>query len=150
MMVGIDEFCMLWLPWATHRKVCHKMAVWTTTRVSIHTGPKWSLKCELSFVSRRRDGGWARNLFSSHSVAGHLRTFETAPELQQVGFLGSFLLLLLLLLLILSTSCMTSVTRSNNARIFGCSQIQRHHLYSSKNSVCEKHADWAYYGHRAK
>ena len=28
----IDEFRMLWLPWATHRKVWHKMEVWTATR----------------------------------------------------------------------------------------------------------------------
>ena len=28
----IDEFCMLWSPWVTHRKVWHKKAVWTTTR----------------------------------------------------------------------------------------------------------------------
>ena len=27
----IDEFRMLWLPWATHRKVWHKMEVWTAT-----------------------------------------------------------------------------------------------------------------------
>ena len=29
---SIDEFRMLWLPWATHRKVWHKMEVWTATR----------------------------------------------------------------------------------------------------------------------
>ena len=30
--IAIDEFLMLWLPWATHRKLWHKMAVWTATR----------------------------------------------------------------------------------------------------------------------
>ena len=30
--IRIDEFRMLWLPWATHRKVWHKMEVWTATR----------------------------------------------------------------------------------------------------------------------
>ena len=30
--MGIDEFCMLWLPWATQRKAWHKMAVWTATQ----------------------------------------------------------------------------------------------------------------------
>ena len=29
---AIDEFCKLWLPWATHRKVRHKMAVWMATQ----------------------------------------------------------------------------------------------------------------------
>ena len=27
----IDKFRILWLPWATHRKVSYKMAVWTAT-----------------------------------------------------------------------------------------------------------------------
>ena len=30
--LGIDEIHVLWLPRATHRKVCHKMAVWTATQ----------------------------------------------------------------------------------------------------------------------
>ena len=29
--IDCGEFGMLWLPWATHRKVWHKMAVWTAT-----------------------------------------------------------------------------------------------------------------------
>ena len=31
LIAPIDEFCMHWLPWATHRKVWDKMAVWTAT-----------------------------------------------------------------------------------------------------------------------
>ena len=37
----INEFHMLWLPWATHRKVWHKMAVWcwvaVQTAILCHT-----------------------------------------------------------------------------------------------------------------
>ena len=38
----IDEFRMPWLPWPTHRKVWHKMAIWTATeRGAVQTAILW-------------------------------------------------------------------------------------------------------------
>ena len=53
----IDEFRMLWLPWATHRKVWHKMAVWTATcawwlskrpfcAILFYASPRVTIGCE--------------------------------------------------------------------------------------------------------
>ena len=47
----IDEFRMLWLPWATHRKVWHKMEVWTATRAG---WPSKRLFCAILFYASPR------------------------------------------------------------------------------------------------
>ena len=69
----IDEFRMLWLPWATHRKVWHKMAVWTATQrgwpsklpfcaILFYASPRATKACETrlydSQISRCR---WERS-----------------------------------------------------------------------------------------
>ena len=53
----IDEFRILWLPWATHRKVSHKMAVWMATQrgwpserpfwaIVFYASPRVTKECE--------------------------------------------------------------------------------------------------------
>ena len=59
----IDEFRMLWLPWATHRKVWHKMEVWTATRagwpskrpfcaILFYASPRATKACETRLYGR--------------------------------------------------------------------------------------------------
>ena len=61
----IDEFRMLWLPWATHRKVWHKMAVWTATQrgwpsklpfcaILFYVSPRATKACETRLLGRKR------------------------------------------------------------------------------------------------
>ena len=63
---GFEEFCMLWLPWATHRKEWLQMAVWTATRAAslvpgvknsrLRNGPVWTGRYTFTTAGRQRSG----------------------------------------------------------------------------------------------
>ena len=84
---AIDEFRMLWLPWATHRKVWHKMAVWTATQrgwpsklpfcaILFYASPRATKACE----TRLLFGELARLLSTDQSSTSRTRKIATNVE----------------------------------------------------------------------
>ena len=77
-----DELRMLWLPWETHRKVWHKMAVWTATCAG------WQFKrpfCAMLFFASPR----VSQSFAKHVKLVYLTCIisESSPWPQQTVFL---------------------------------------------------------------
>ena len=76
-LAGIDEFRMLWLPWATHRKVWHKMEVWTATRAG------WPSKrpfCAILFYASPRATKACETRLFHQGKKDHLPPPRTTPN----------------------------------------------------------------------
>ena len=78
----IDEFCMFWLPRATHRKVRHKMVVWTATRAG---WPSKQPLCAILFYALPRVTKECETRLQAHCVEAAKNKAETYCLLDAIG-----------------------------------------------------------------